>query len=131
MCAYIIYDRACVRARIYMYMCMHLYPREFAFVYMHKCKRSFLRAFACVRLRACLRAELITNAKRVCAQNISTRKCALGSETFRMYYTYCNNLTKPSSIVAKLMQSINGASLSVLDSSIERIALKTFYHFNK
>ena len=54
-----IYDRACVRVRIYMYMRMHLYPREFAFVYTHKCKRSFLRAFACVRLLACLRTELI------------------------------------------------------------------------
>ena len=85
-CTYIIYNRACVRARIYMYMRMHLYPREFAFVYMHKCKRSFLRAFACVRLRACLREELIINAKCVCAQNISTRKRTLGSETFRMYY---------------------------------------------
>ena len=49
--AYIIYDRACVRARIYMYMHMHLYPHEFALVYMHKRKRSFLRAFACVSSR--------------------------------------------------------------------------------
>ena len=50
-------------------MCMHLYPREFAFVYTQKCKCSFLRAcvcicvrvcaFACVRLHACLRADLI------------------------------------------------------------------------
>ena len=40
---YIIYDRACVRASIYIYiyMRMHLYPCEFAFVYMQKCKRSF------------------------------------------------------------------------------------------
>ena len=60
-----IYDRACVRARIYMRMRLHL--REFAFVYTQKCKRSFLRAyacicmhaFACVRLRACLCADLI------------------------------------------------------------------------
>ena len=52
LCARIwIYDRACVRARIYMYMRMLLYPREFAFVYMHKHKRSFLRAFACVSSR--------------------------------------------------------------------------------
>ena len=48
----IIYDRACVRACIYMRM--HLYPREFAFVYTQKRKRSFLRAFACVHLHACL-----------------------------------------------------------------------------
>ena len=46
-------------ARAYLYMRMHLYPREFAFVYTQKCKRSFLRAYACVRLRACLRADLI------------------------------------------------------------------------
>ena len=72
-----------------MYMHMHLYSREFAFVYMHKCKRSFLCAFACVCLHACLRAELNTNAKRVCAQNISTCKHTLGSETFRMYYRCC------------------------------------------
>ena len=44
-CTYI-YDRACVRTCIY--MCMHLYPREFAFVYTQKRKRSFLREFACV-----------------------------------------------------------------------------------
>ena len=54
---YNIYDRACVRARIYMRM--HLYPREFVFVYTHKCKRSFLRAYACMHLRACLHADLI------------------------------------------------------------------------
>ena len=54
-----IYDRACVRVRIYVYMCMQLYPREFAFVYMQKCKRSFLRAYACIYMRACLRADLI------------------------------------------------------------------------
>ena len=45
------------RAYVRIYMRMHLYPREFAFVYMQKCKCSFLRA--CVRLRACLRADLI------------------------------------------------------------------------
>ena len=46
-------------AHIYIYMRMHLYPREFAFVYTQKRKCSFLRAFACVRLHACLRADLI------------------------------------------------------------------------
>ena len=29
------------------------------------------------------------------------------------------------------MQSINGASLRVLNSLIERIALQTFYHLNR
>ena len=57
-------------ARAYTYMRMHLYPREFVFVYTHKCKCSFLRAYA-----------------RVCAQNISTLKRTLGSETLKMYYT--------------------------------------------
>ena len=38
--------RACVRTRIYMHM--HLYLREFAFIYTQKCERSFLSAFACV-----------------------------------------------------------------------------------
>ena len=54
----------------------------FAFVYTQKCKRSFLRTFACVSSRG-----FNYNAKRVCAQNISTLKRTLGSETFRMYYT--------------------------------------------
>ena len=47
------------RAYARIYMRMHLYPHEFAFVYTQKCKRSFLRAYACVRLRACLHADLI------------------------------------------------------------------------
>ena len=34
------YARACI------YMRIHLYPREFAFVYTQKRKRSFLRAYA-------------------------------------------------------------------------------------
>ena len=70
-----------------MYICMHLYPREFAFVYMHKRKLSFLRAFACVRLRACLRAELIKtqnafarkifqHANALCVQKLSG--CTIG-----------------------------------------------------
>ena len=42
-------------ARAYIYMRMHLYPREFAFVYTQKCKRSFLHAYACVRAFACVR----------------------------------------------------------------------------
>ena len=45
-----IYIRACVCARIYMRM--HLYSREFAFVYIHKRKCSFLRAYACICVRA-------------------------------------------------------------------------------
>ena len=69
--------------RTYIYMRMHLYPREFAFVYTQKHKRSFLRAYACVRLHACLRADLI---KTQNAQNISTLKRTLDSETFRIYY---------------------------------------------
>ena len=47
------------RAYMRIYMRMHLYPREFAFVYTQKRKRSFLHAYACVRLRACFRADLI------------------------------------------------------------------------
>ena len=60
-CTYI-YDRACVCARIYMRM--HLYPREFAFVYTQKCKRSFLREFACVHVFA--RALIKTQNAFVC-----------------------------------------------------------------
>ena len=40
------------RAYAHIYMRMHLYPREFAFVYTQKCKCSFLRAYACICMRA-------------------------------------------------------------------------------
>ena len=36
----------------YIYMHMHLYPREFAFVYTQKRKCSFLRAYMCICVRA-------------------------------------------------------------------------------
>ena len=39
-------ERAYTRA--YIYMRMHFYPREFAFVYTQKYKCSFLCAYACV-----------------------------------------------------------------------------------
>ena len=55
-----IYDRACVRARIYMRMTcirvsLRLFTRKRSFLRAYVC----MRAFVCVRLRACLRADLI------------------------------------------------------------------------
>ena len=93
-CIYTI-ERAYTRA--YIYMRMHLYPREFAFVYTQKCKCSFLCAYACVRLRACLHADLIKT-KNTFARKIFKHSNALwvqklsGCNIYTYMYVYgCDN----------------------------------------
>ena len=51
-CANCVHVYTIERAYVCIYMRMHLYLREFAFVYTQKRKRSFLRAYACVCVRA-------------------------------------------------------------------------------
>ena len=105
-----------VRARIYMRM--HLYPREFAFVYTQKRKCNFLRAYACVR--ACLRANLIKT-QNAFAHNISTLKRTLGSETFRMYYIRATTRKFSSNpgIVAALVSILSKRNATMSLSSFE------------
>ena len=71
-----------MRAHALVYACarMHLDLREFACVHTHKCKRSLLRACSC--------AGLIKMQNAFARKKIAKLKRTLGSETFRMYYTY-------------------------------------------
>ena len=108
--ALIIYTRVRIVRPLVCANCVHVYTIkcEYARAYICACTciRVSLRLFTrkntnavsyvrmrefacvhCVRLRACLRTALI---KTQNAQNISTLKRTLGSETFRMHYrSFC------------------------------------------
>ena len=112
-----IYDLVCERAHIYMHM--HLYPRESAFVYTHKRKRSFLRAY----VRVCVRVFARIQLKRRTHLRTKYFKRTLGSETFRMYYTVCAKKNLPCTVrftLDRLMKTEVKRLLNGLRTDIER-----------
>ena len=78
-------------ARAYTCSCICVSLRLFTCINANAVSYVRLRACVCVRAFACVCVRVFARrikTKCVCAQNISTRKRTLGSETFRMYYTF-------------------------------------------
>ena len=87
--------RARAHALVSVCVHMHLDSREFACVHTYKCKCSFLRA--------CSRAGLIKKQNAFVRKKTAKLKRTLGSETFRMYYSYPHSQAPPALCIIMIL----------------------------